>query len=404
MNLRYFIAARYILSPKSHSVINLISGVSVVAMAVPVAAIILLLSIFNGLEQMVGDMYLDVDADLSISPAAGTTFDVATVDAAALREVDGVEALSFVLRQTAMVESGEGRTFAEVVGVDEAYKDVVAVAKYVLSGDYALQSDDQPMAVAAHGVMRDLGMLRQTAIGESVRLYSINRARFSSLLPVGGYTRRELPIAGIYGPPEDHGSMLLIPLASAQSLFAYPDRASSVEVRLSPLADMDAVAERVTKLVGNSFEVRTRFESNSLYRLMALEKWGVFFIAALVMLVASLSVVGTLVMIVIDKQHDIQTLRTMGASESLVRGIFLGEGRLMALLSLVIGVVLGLLLTLLQQQFGMVRIDAPSLAVNSFPVELQWQDMVLTVVSYLAISYLVINLTVRSVMSYKSNR
>ena len=198
--------------------------------------------------------------------------------------------------------------------------------------------------------------------------------------------------------------MLLIPLASAQSLFAYPDRASSVEVRLSPSADMDAVAERIATLVGEDFEVRTRFQSNSLYRLMALEKWGVFLIAALVMLVASLSVVGTLVMIIIDKQHDIHTLRTMGAGEKLVRGIFLGEGRLMALLSLVIGVVMGLLLTLLQQQFGMVRIDAPSLAVSSFPVEVQLQDVVLTVVSYLAISYLVINLTVRSVMSYKPNR
>lgn len=404
MNLRYFIAARYILSPKSHSVINLISGVSIVAMAVPVAAIILLLSIFNGLEQMVGDMYRDVDADLSITPAEGTTFEVAAVDAAALRQTDGVEALSFVLRQTAMAESGDGRTFAEVVGVDDEYRDVVAVANYILSGDYALQSDSGPSAVAAHGVMRDLGMLRQTAIGESVRLYSINRARFSSLLPVGGYTRRELSIAGIYGPPEDHGSMLLIPLASAQSLFAYPDRASSVEVRLSPSADMDAVAERIATLVGEDFEVRTRFQSNSLYRLMALEKWGVFLIAALVMLVASLSVVGTLVMIIIDKQHDIHTLRTMGAGEKLVRGIFLGEGRLMALLSLVIGVVMGLLLTLLQQQFGMVRIDAPSLAVSSFPVEVQLQDVVLTVVSYLAISYLVINLTVRSVMSYKPNR
>lgn len=404
MRLNHFIAARYLRSPKSHSVINLISGVSVVAMAFPVAAVIMLLSIFNGLELIVEDMYQHSDADIRITPASGSTFAVADLDSQALHSIDGVEAISFTLEQTAMTESGDRRTFARVQGVDDNYLKVIALESDIILGEFSLERDGEPQVVAAHGVMQDLGLMRKDALATPLRLYSINRARFSSILPVGGYTRREMPLAGIYSTNQDYSSTIIISLAAAQSLFNYPDAASSVEVRTLPEEDLNMVAERIESLVGEQFEVRTRYESNSLYRLMALEKWGVFFIALVVMLIASLSIVGTLVMVIIDKQHDIQTLRTMGARENLVRAVFLSEGRLMALVSLAIGCVLGVVLTLLQQWFGFVRIDAPTLAISSYPVRLQPLDLLLTVAGYLAVSYIVINLTVRAVMSYKTSQ
>lgn len=402
MNLRYFIAARYVRSPKSHSVINLISGVSIVAMAVPVAAIILLLSIFNGLESMVRGMYRAVDADLMILPSEGTTFATADLDREAVATTQGVERFSFVLRQTAMAEADGLRTFAEVKGVDSAYLDVVPIAERVISGEFALHDGSEPRLVAAHGVMQDLGQLRHAAIGTPLRLYAINRTRLSSLLPVGGYTRREMAVAGIYSIDEDNRSMIITSLAAAQDLFNYPDRASAVELRLSEQSDPTTVARELESRLGEGFDVRTRDESNSIYRLHALEKWGVFAVAVIVMIIASLSIVGTLVMVYIDKEQDMQTLRTLGARQQMVRGVFLAEGRLMALLSLVIGLVLGVGLTLAQQLFGFVGIDAPSLMVSAYPVELHLSDVLLTVVSYAVISYIVINLTVRFVMRYKS--
>ncbi len=402
MNLRYFIAARYVRSPKSHSVINLISGVSIVAMALPVAAIILLLSIFNGLESMVRDMYHALDADLTIHPREGTTFRIDDLRRDAVTSIEGVERLSFVLRQRAMVASGDRRTFAEVKGVDGDYLDVVPISERLLAGDFTLEDESGAHLVAAHGVMQDLDELRQTALGSTLSLYAINRTRISTLLPVGGYTRRDLPLSGIYSIDEDNRSLIITSLAAAQSLFNYPDRASAVELRLSEGADPVAVARDLERLLGEGFDVRTRDESNSIYRLHALEKWGVFAVAVLVMIVASLSIVGTLVMVYIDKEQDMRTLSTMGARPDLVRGIFLGEGHLMALLSLALGLVLGVSLTLAQQYFGFVGIDAPSLMVNAYPVELHSGDVLLTVVSYAIVSYIVINLTVRSVIRYKS--
>ncbi|MBR6671608.1 MAG: FtsX-like permease family protein, partial [Alistipes sp.] len=176
------------------------------------------------------------------------------------------------------------------------------------------------------------------------------------------------------------------------------DRISKVEIRLTPEANAKRVAEQLQTLAGEQVKVLTRHQSNSLYRLMALEKWGVFGVAALVLLIASLSIVGAIVMAMIEKRDDMQTLRTMGATEKVVEGIFISEGLLMATLSVVAGVVVGVALTLLQQHFGIIRLDAASLAIDAYPVELRWGDVVMTAATYMAIATLVVRLTVRAMM------
>ena len=397
-SLKYLIAGRYVRSPKSHSVINMISAVSIVAMAIPVAAIILLLSIFNGLERMALDNLKRVDSDLSITPREGTTFRVEELPSALLDDLADVEQYSFILEQSALAQMGASRAVVQVRGVDEGYTSVVPVAKNILVGEFTTRAEENDYVVAAHGVMQDLSSLRTTAIGESMQLYAINRTRISTLLPVGGYTRRELPIAGIYSIDEDNRSLVITSLKAAQSLFNYADRASAVEIRLREGASPLRLAEQLQAAVGEHFDVRTREERNSIYRLMAIEKWGVFCIAVLVMIVASLSIVGTLVMVIIDKRDDVRTLRTMGARRDFVRDIFTAEGLLMALLSLVLGLVLGAGLALLQQHFGFVGIDAQTLQVNAYPVEVHLQDILLTVAAYAAVSYIVVKLTVRALM------
>ena len=397
-SLKYLIAGRYVRSPKSHSVINMISAVSIVAMAIPVAAIILLLSIFNGLERMALDNLKSVDPDLSITPREGTTFRVEELPSALLDDLADAEQYSFILEQSALAQMGASRAVVQVRGVDEGYTSVVPVAKNILVGEFTTRAEENDYVVAAHGVMQDLSSLRTTAIGESMQLYAINRTRISTLLPVGGYTRRELPIAGIYSIDEDNRSLVITSLKAAQSLFNYADRASAVEIRLREGASPLRLAEQLQAAVGEHFDVRTREERNSIYRLMALEKWGVFCIAVLVMIVASLSIVGTLVMVIIDKRDDVRTLRTMGARRDFVRDIFTAEGLLMALLSLVLGLVLGAGLALLQQHFGFVGIDAQTLQVNAYPVEVHLQDILLTVAAYAAVSYIVVKLTVRALM------
>ena len=395
--LPYFIAGRYLRSRKSHSVINIISGVSVAAMATPVAAMVILLSVFNGLEGMVRTLYRAVDADITIRAAEGTVFDVAAVDTAAIRAAEGVETLSLVLEQGAMAEVGDRRTIVRLRGVERTYEDVVPVAQTIYGGTFAVGVDDSRSVVLGHRTAQELGMSRQAA-GDMVTLYAINRARFSSLLPVGGYTRRTLPVAGFYSIDDENGDVAYVSLDVAQDMFNYEGRASSVAVKLAAGADADAVAERLQRIAGEGMEVLTRERSNSIYRLMALEKWGVFAVAMIVLVVASLTGVGTIVMIMIDKRDDAATLRMMGASRATVRDIFVGEGHLLAGVSLVLGVAAGVGLTLLQQTVGLVRLQTATLMVDIYPVELHAADVLLTAAAYIVVAHVVTRLTVGAML------
>lgn len=395
--LPYFIAGRYLRSRKSHSVINIISGVSVAAMATPVAAMVILLSVFNGLEGMVRTLYRAVDADITIRAAEGTVFDAAAVDTAAIRAAEGVETLSLVLEQGAMAEVGDRRTIVRLRGVERTYEDVVPVAQTIYGGTFAVGVDDSRSVVLGHRTAQELGMSRQAA-GDMVTLYAINRARFSSLLPVGGYTRRTLPVAGFYSIDDENGDVAYVALDVAQDMFNYEGRASSVAVKLAAGADADAVAERLQRIAGEGMEVLTRERSNSIYRLMALEKWGVFAVALIVLVVASLTVVGTIVMIMIDKRDDAATLRMMGANRATVRDIFVGEGHLLAVVSLVLGVAAGVGLTLLQQTVGLVRLQTATLMVDIYPVELHAADVLLTAAAYIVVAHVVTRLTVGAML------
>lgn len=395
--LPYFIAGRYLRSRKSHSVINIISGVSVAAMATPVAAMVILLSVFNGLEGMVRTLYRAVDADITIRAAEGTVFDAAAVDTAAIRAAEGVETLSLVLEQGAMAEVGDRRTIVRLRGVERTYEDVVPVAQTIYGGTFAVGVDDLRSAVLGHRTAQELGMSRQAA-GDMVTLYAINRARFSSLLPVGGYTRRTLPVAGFYSIDDENGDVAYVSLDVAQDMFNYEGRASSVAVKLAAGADADAVAERLQRIAGEGMEVLTRERSNSIYRLMALEKWGVFAVALIVLVVASLTVVGTIVMIMIDKRDDAATLRMMGANRATVRDIFVDEGHLLAGVSLVLGVAAGVGLTLLQQTVGLVRLQTATLMVDIYPVELHAADVLLTAAAYIVVAHVVTRLTVGAML------
>lgn len=395
--LPYFIAGRYLRSRKSHSVINIISGVSVAAMATPVAAMVILLSVFNGLEGMVRTLYRAVDADITIRAAEGTVFDAAAVDMAAIRAAEGVETLSLVLEQGAMAEVGDRRTIVRLRGVERTYEDVVPVAQTIYGGTFAVGVDDSRSVVLGHRTAQELGMSRQAA-GDMVTLYAINRARFSSLLPVGGYTRQTLPVAGFYSIDDENGDVAYVSLDVAQDMFNYEGRASSVAVKLAAGADADAVAERLQRIAGEGMEVLTRERSNSIYRLMALEKWGVFAVALIVLVVASLTVVGTIVMIMIDKRDDAATLRMMGASRATVRDIFVGEGHLLAGVSLVLGVAAGVGLTLLQQTVGLVRLQTATLMVDIYPVELHAADVLLTAAAYIVVAHVVTRLTVGAML------
>ena len=232
-------ARRYFFSKKSHSVINLIAGVSVVSVAVPVAAMIVLLSVFNGFEQLVRSMNSHFDADLTLTPREGQTFGIESLDTAALRRLPGVEAVSLALEQSALMEYRGRQAMVTVRGVADGYDRVVPVAECITAGDYAVRLGDLDRLVVGRGVAYELAFyLGQKpiylygiiiAIGFLLAvLYALRRTGFSSLLPVEGYTRRQAEVAGVFAADaQTDGRYLFTSLRLAQELFSYPDRASA---------------------------------------------------------------------------------------------------------------------------------------------------------------------------------
>ncbi len=396
--LSRYIARRYFFSPQSRSVVNLISGLSVAAVAVPVAAMVILLSVFNGFESLVKTMYSAFDADLTVTPRRGQTFSMEALDTAALRQIPGVVSLSYVLEQSALLEHEGRQATATVRGVDDSYGSVFDLQDAVVTGEWRVRLGDLERLVLGQSMAWMLGI--RSLADADVTLYSVRRGSISTLLPMENYTRRTEPVGGIYVLDLDtERTYVLTSLRLAQSLFETPGQASSLLIRLTAGADPERTRRAVSERVGASFHTQTRDElRSSFYRVMTYEKWGIFFIALLVLVVASFSVVGALSMLIVEKRDDMSTLRALGADTGLLRSIFRTEGLLICALGGLLGMLLGVLLTLVQEHFGVIEIPADSFLTKSYPVEFRMTDLLAVALSFWLVAVVLANVTVRSMI------
>ena len=290
-----------------------------------------------------------------------------------------MEAVSLALEQSALMEYRGRQAMVTVRGVADGYDRVVPVAECITAGDYAVRLGDLDRLVVGRGVAYELGL---RSLGESDGvLYALRRTGFSSLLPVEGYTRRQAEVAGVFAADaQTDGRYLFTSLRLAQELFSYPDRASSAVIRVARGARAAEVKRRVAEAAGGAFEVRTRDELNaSFYTIMQYEKWGIFLISLLVLVIASFSIVGTVVMLVLDKRPEFVALGAMGADTRFVRRIFFFEGGL----------------CLVQQHFGVIEIPADSFLVKSYPVLLRGGDVAAVVAAFAVVVGAMTAVTVR---------
>lgn len=385
-------ARRYLFSPKSRSVTGIIAGISVVAFAMPVAAMIILLSVLNGFGDFIGAMSSVMDADLTITAREGQTFETARVDSVALARTQGVDVVAYLLEQQVLIEHEGKQTMATLRGMGGDHCETFSVADAIVAGSGEIEGD---RLVLGRDMARSLGI--RTVPGTQVAVYTVRRGSFSSLLPVDGYSVRRLEVGGVFSlDAESESNYAITSLDVAQELLDRPDRVSAIAVRTG---DMESARTGIERLLGNDFSVRTRDQMNeTVFRLVAFEKWGIFFISLLVLVLASFSVVGTLVMLMIEKREDMTTLRALGADTQLVRSIFVREGWLIGGLGAAIGAVLGVGFCLLQQHFGLIRIPVETLLLDSYPIQLRAGDLLAVAAAFCGVIAVVSQLTVRSVI------
>ena len=391
-------ARRYLFSAESRSVVNRIAGLSLVAVAMPVAAMIILLSVFNGFEQLVRSNWSLFDAELTLTPREGSTFATAQLDTAALRQLPGVAACSFVLEQSVLLQHDGRQAVTTLRGVDDAYGEVLDWQQTVTAGDGAVRLGDYERMVMGYTMARQLG-IRSLADAE-VDVYAVRRGTLPSLLPSANYSRRAVGVGSLFALDLDtEQQQVLVSLRFARDLFQSPGRASALLLQLAPGTDPERAGKAVAAVAGDGFDVRTRAELRaSFYRIMRYEKWGIFFISLLVLLVASFSVVGALAMLIVEKRRDIATLRALGADTRLVRSLFRAEGLLICALGAAAGIVLGVTATLVQQHFGLLQIPAETFVTTSYPVRFRFCDLAAVAASFALVALLLSHLTVRSMI------
>lgn len=396
--LSQLFARRYLFSVKSHSVINVISAVSVVAVGVPVAAMIILMSVFNGFAGLVDGMQSAFDADLEVRPREGKTFMTDALPTDSIRSIEGVRGVSFTLEQSALAEYGGRQVVITVRGVDDNYTDVLPMTDYVQTGEFELRLGEIEQACVGSSVAYRLGV--RTFLDTPLNLYSPRRGEISTLLPIDAYTHRRTWPSGVFmisGDVDD--GYILTTIELAQSLFDYDGRASQLLVDVRDDASLERTRDAVQRAVGDDFKVVTRLEQQAaLYRIMKYEKWGIFFISLLVLIIASFSIVGSLAMLIIDKRDNITTLRAIGARTEFVRSIFTGQGALIGLLGAAIGLVLGVGICWAQQHFGLIEMPGTTFVVRYYPVEMKLTDILLIIAAMAIVTMAITQLTVRTMI------
>ena len=394
--MQWRFALKYLTSRKSHSVINIIATVSLLAVVVPVAAMVILLSVFNGFESLVRDLYKAVDADIEIT--AERHFD--TSDATLRRMVEGVsgvEELSFVVERQALLSYRDNRVAVQLRGVDEAYKRVVPIEAYTLVGNAEVQLGELDRLLLGDGVAYELGMYSMAA--GDVEVYSLGGGQIGSLLPTLAIHSESLDVCGTFMIDQQHASSFaLTSLRATNRIFGQESVADRVLVKVAEGVSHHKVAEELQRVLGEGYDVVLREEKNeSFYAIMRYEKWAIFFVSILVLVVASLSIIGAVIMLVIEKREERPTLLSMGASNAFIRGIFVREGLLISGVGGVVGLVLGVAITLAQQCFGFVKMPNGNFLVENYPVELQAIDLVVIFVVFVTIA-LVVSMVATSTM------
>jgi len=385
-----FIALRYLFAKKSHNVINVISAISAAGIAIGSAALILILSVYNGFDRIIRDNLSDLDPDILVTSTGGDFFVPEGAVFDSILDDERISTVSSVLEANVFVSYGERQALARAKGVDRVYEEESPLASHVSSGEFAIYRGDIPLAAVGAGLAYEMGISPRFL--EKIELYYPKSTAGGSLLGLVSALGcvRVVPGSIFSVGSGTDASLMIVPLESMRELVGCSDRAvSGVELRLGDASQTDAVREELAAALGEGFSVRDRYMQNSsIYKMMKYEKLAIFLILIFVVIIVAFNIFGSLSMLIIEKTEDIGTLRAMGAEDSLLRRIFLLEGWMISLLGLAVGLLVGVGLTIVQQHFGLIKMPQ-GFFIQAYPVELQTLDIFLTAAGVALIGFAV---------------
>ncbi|MDX5326758.1 MAG: ABC transporter permease [Bacteroidota bacterium] len=384
MNLPFFIAKRYLFSKKKTNAVNLITGVSILGITVGTAAMIIVLSAFNGLEDLVRSFYDTFDPDLKVELVKGKNWQWTDDQAAKLEQVEGIDAYSLVLEEKALLRYRDKEFIATLKGVDGNYLRATQFEDALIRGEFFVQEDTRA-AIPGLGVSYHLS-LSSKVDRQPIDVY-VPRDDFSPMLdPTAAFTTETLNPVGTFSvQPDFDVKYVITPLAFVRGLVG-KDKISAIEVKVAQGADEESVRHSLETVMGSKFTVKTRDEQQAtLFRVMKTEGLVTFLILAFILAIASFTILGSLTMLILDKKEDIITLWNLGADERFLKRTFMLEGLLIAGIGAGTGLILGLGIVWAQQNYGLIQLGQ-GYAMEAYPVALRLMDFVKVMVTVMGIS------------------
>lgn len=397
MKLAFNIARRYLISKKSIHVINLISALSVLGVAVGTLALIVVLSAFNGIDSFIQGMLSSFDPDLKITAVKGKSFAAESAALDSLHHLEGIASFTQVVEDNALLQYGNRQKYGIVKGVDSTYAEVAGLDTMLVDGRFVLQNGNRRFTVIGQGVAVDLGVGLNFV--NPVHVYYPRREQKGRVMLESAFNHDYLFATGVFSVQQEiDGQYILVPIDFAREIFELDGRMTSLELHVKPGVEVDALKKQVAQVLGPDYKVLDRFEQHEfLYRVMKSEKWTSFLILSFILIIASFNLLGSLTMIILDKKNDIFILESMGAGKKLIRRIFLLEGWMISLTGAVIGLILGVGLVWAQSHFELLKLPGGgSFAISAYPVKLQLIDLLATLAIVLSIGFLAAWYPVRS--------
>lgn len=374
MNLPFYIAKRYLISKKSHHVINIISWISVSGIGVATMALVIVLSAFNGLQTLVETLYASFDPDIKITAVVGKTFDSGTIPKDKILAIDGVQFYTESLEDVALFKYSDKQTVATLKGVEETFYEITGLDTLIYEGEHKKDSEQTHYLNLGYGIANNLSLFINSEFNEEVSVIIPKKGQKKSFIPGEEFSRKFATASGVYsiGPDFDN-KYVLASLPFVQTLFDKENQISSVELKLKNDANWKKVKAELSNILGKNFVVKTRYELNELvYKTNETEKWITFLILSFILVIASFNIIGSLTMLILDKKEDVWILKTMGANNKLIQQLFFAEGMLINLLGAFCGMILGTLLCWIQMEFGLLRLNGG--IVDFYPIEMKWID------------------------------
>jgi ABC-type lipoprotein release transport system permease subunit len=402
MRLAPFIAKRYLFAKKSHNVINIISTISAIGMAIGTAALIIILSIYNGFDSLIRSMMSNVEPDLMITPAKGKVFVPEGDTHDWIYSQSSVKNMCTTLQEQIFINYEDKQGIATAKGVDSIYENESPLAEHMIDGEFKLHKGDVPLAAAGAVLAYEMGI--NPRFLSPIQIYFPSRTGKISLVnPAASLESIRVWPSGIFSvSSEVDAELMILPIEKMRELMEYEDEVSAVEIRLYKSDDtkeINRLKKEISERLGPDFRVRDRFEQNKgLYKMMKYEKAAIYMILIFVIIIIAFNIFGSLSMLIIEKKEDIQTLRSIGATDSLIKRIFILEGWMISLSGLFAGLILGTGFSLLQQHFGFIKMPGHFI-VQAYPIILSWSDILLTIIGVAIIGYLIALMPVNRYMS-----